>query len=89
MSGTIEQVIAKAFSMSDEVWERHTNPLSVWTRYQTQRNQESKESAGRSGRSKSRAHRLSYGYLGIVCRLQERQMPDRKRNLPSIIAVLP
>jgi hypothetical protein len=33
MSVTIEQVIAKVFSMSDEVWERHANPLSVWTRY--------------------------------------------------------
>ncbi len=33
MSATIEKVIAKVFSMSDEVWERHANPLSVWTRY--------------------------------------------------------
>ncbi len=33
MAQTIEKVIAKVFSMSDEVWERHANPLSVWTRY--------------------------------------------------------
>ena len=33
MSATIEKVIAKVFSMSDKVWERHANPLSVWTRY--------------------------------------------------------
>ena len=33
MPKTLEAVIAKVFSMSDEVWERHANPLSVWTRY--------------------------------------------------------
>jgi len=33
MAQTIEKVIAKVFSMSDKVWERHANPLSVWTRY--------------------------------------------------------
>ncbi len=33
MAQTIEKVIARIFSMSDEVWERHANPLSVWTRY--------------------------------------------------------
>ncbi len=33
MPKTLEGVIAKVFSMSDEVWERHANPLSVWTRY--------------------------------------------------------
>lgn len=33
MPKTLEEVIAKVFSMSDEVWERHANPLSVWTRY--------------------------------------------------------
>ncbi|MEK7991894.1 MAG: DUF6653 family protein [Thiotrichaceae bacterium] len=30
---TIEQKAAKWFRMSNEVWERHTNPWSVWTRY--------------------------------------------------------
>ena len=29
----IENIVAKAFKMSDEVWERHANPWSVWTRY--------------------------------------------------------
>ncbi|WP_107669242.1 DUF6653 family protein [Cyanothece sp. BG0011] len=29
---TLEQKIANSFQMSDEVWERHTNPWSVWTR---------------------------------------------------------
>ena len=29
----IEQRAAKLFQMSDEVWERHANPWSVWTRY--------------------------------------------------------
>lgn len=29
---TLEKRIAEAFSMSDEVWARHANPWSVWTR---------------------------------------------------------
>jgi len=33
MARTVEEFIAKVFSMSDAVWERHANPLSVWTRY--------------------------------------------------------
>ncbi len=33
MARTVEEFIAKIFSMSDTVWERHANPLSVWTRY--------------------------------------------------------
>ena len=33
MTRTVEEFIAKVFSMSDAVWERHANPLSVWTRY--------------------------------------------------------
>ncbi|OCQ18362.1 hypothetical protein A7985_23830 [Pseudoalteromonas luteoviolacea] len=28
-----EHFAAKYFAMSDEVWARHTNPWSVWTRY--------------------------------------------------------
>ncbi len=30
---SVESAAAKFFQMSDEVWERHANPLSVWTRY--------------------------------------------------------
>lgn len=30
---SIEQKAAKVFKMSDEVWERHANPWSVWTRF--------------------------------------------------------
>lgn len=30
---TAEQKIAKFFQMTDEVWARHANPWSVWTRY--------------------------------------------------------
>lgn len=33
MRQTIESRIAKIFSMSDETWERHANPWSVWTRF--------------------------------------------------------
>jgi hypothetical protein len=29
----IEHIIEKFFQMSEEVWDRHTNPWSVWTRY--------------------------------------------------------
>ncbi len=29
----IEKAMSRWFQMSDEVWERHANPLSVWTRY--------------------------------------------------------
>ena len=29
----IEQRIAAAFRMTDETWERHANPWSVWTRF--------------------------------------------------------
>lgn len=29
----IEEAMSRWFQMSDEVWERHANPLSVWTRY--------------------------------------------------------
>lgn len=30
---TIDRTIAAAFRMTDEVWERHANPWSVWTRF--------------------------------------------------------
>lgn len=30
---SIESTAAKVFRMSDAVWERHTNPWSVWTRF--------------------------------------------------------
>lgn len=30
---SIENTAAKFFKMSDTVWDRHTNPWSVWTRY--------------------------------------------------------
>ncbi len=30
---TVVQNIAHAFQMTDAVWQRHTNPWSVWTRY--------------------------------------------------------
>lgn len=30
---SIENKAATFFQMSDDVWERHTNPWSVWTRY--------------------------------------------------------
>ena len=33
MTRTVEEFLVKAFSMSDTVWERHANPLSVLTRY--------------------------------------------------------
>ena len=32
---SLESAIASVFKMSDEVWERHANPWSVWTRYLT------------------------------------------------------
>jgi len=32
---TLEKSIAKFFKMSDDVWARHANPWSVWTRYTT------------------------------------------------------
>ena len=30
---TIENWLAQCFRMTDEVWERHANPWSVWTRF--------------------------------------------------------
>jgi hypothetical protein len=33
MNSTLESKIANLFSMSDETWERHANPWSVWTRF--------------------------------------------------------
>jgi hypothetical protein len=33
MKHTFEAKISKLFAMSDETWERHANPLSVWTRF--------------------------------------------------------
>ena len=33
MNPTFEERIAKLFSMTDEVWEKHANPWSVWTRF--------------------------------------------------------
>lgn len=30
---TLEKKLAAVFSMSDEVWARHANPWSVWTRF--------------------------------------------------------
>ena len=32
---TLEKRISKLFKMSDDVWARHANPWSVWTRYST------------------------------------------------------
>ena len=32
---SLESAIASLFKMSDDVWERHANPWSVWTRYLT------------------------------------------------------
>ena len=32
MKETVESKIASWFAMSDEVWQRHSNPWSVWTR---------------------------------------------------------
>lgn len=29
----IEKLLLQWFQMSDDVWERHANPMSVWTRY--------------------------------------------------------
>jgi hypothetical protein len=33
MQQTLESRIARLLSMSDEAWERHANPWSVWTRF--------------------------------------------------------
>lgn len=33
MTHTLESRVAKLFSMTDEVWARHANPWSVWTRF--------------------------------------------------------
>ncbi len=33
MQQTLESRIARFFSMTDETWERHANPWSVWTRF--------------------------------------------------------
>ena len=33
MQKTLESRIARLFSMSDETWEKHANPWSVWTRF--------------------------------------------------------
>jgi hypothetical protein len=30
---TLEERIARAFKMDDATWKRHSNPLSVWTRF--------------------------------------------------------
>ena len=32
---TLEKAIAKFFKMTDDVWARHANPWSLWTRYST------------------------------------------------------
>ena len=32
MNSTLESTIAKWFAMSDDAWQRHANPWSVWTR---------------------------------------------------------
>jgi hypothetical protein len=32
---TLEKAISKIFHMTDDVWARHANPWSVWTRYTT------------------------------------------------------
>ena len=33
MEPGFESKVAQAFNMTDEVWKRHANPLSVWTRF--------------------------------------------------------
>ena len=30
---TLEEKIARSFSMSEDTWQRHSNPWSVWTRF--------------------------------------------------------